>query len=177
MGEIKSTLDIVMEKTKDLSLTEDEKKAQRTIEIKKLLKGLVQKFKDRTIKLHALKEALESLEKTHNLSDKRLLVKEVLEAIDLAQDNTQLFVLLKDICGENTDDFEALLEKYEAKIISAKDRRKQEIKRDLFVTYAIEGSAVVPNLEADALWTETSKDIDGTYRKKLSREKARLQQK
>ena len=177
MGEIKSTLDIVMEKTKDLALTEEEKKAQRTIEIKKLLKGLVQKFTDQTIKLHALKEALESLEKTHNLSDKRLLVTEILNSIDLDHDNTQLFVLLHDICGENTDDFEALLREYEDEIISAKDKRDQEIKRNLSQTHAIEGSAVVPNLEADALWVKTSKDINETYRKKFSLEKAGIQQK
>ncbi len=177
MGEIKSTLDIVMEKTKDLSLTEEEKKAQRTIEIKKILKGLVQKFADQTVKLHTLKKELESLEKTHNFADKRLLVTEILEGIDLDQDNTQLFVLLHDICGENTDDFEALLKKYEGEIISAKDKREQEIKHNLSQTYAISGSAVVPNLEADALWVKTSKDINETYRKKFSREKAGIQQK
>lgn len=50
MGEIKSTLDIVMEKTKHLSMTAEEKQAGKIEEIESALKGLVQKYQDRVLK-------------------------------------------------------------------------------------------------------------------------------
>jgi hypothetical protein len=46
MGEIKSTLDLVMEKTKDLTLSSEEKKAQKQKEIENRIKGLLQKYQD-----------------------------------------------------------------------------------------------------------------------------------
>ena len=49
MGEIKSTLDIVMEKTQNLSLSTEERQEQHNIEIVKRIKGLLQKYQDQTL--------------------------------------------------------------------------------------------------------------------------------
>ena len=49
MAEIKSTLDLVMEKTRNLTLSSEEKQAQKQIEIGNRIKGLVQKFQGRTV--------------------------------------------------------------------------------------------------------------------------------
>ena len=49
MAEIKSTLDLVMEKTKNLSLSSEERQAQKNQEIESRIRGLLQKFKDRAL--------------------------------------------------------------------------------------------------------------------------------
>lgn len=46
MGEIKSTLDLVMDKTRHLTLSDEEKQEQKEKEFKKNLKGPAQKFQD-----------------------------------------------------------------------------------------------------------------------------------
>ncbi len=46
MGEIKSTLDLVMDKTRHLTLSDEEKQEQKEKEFKKNLKGPTQKFQD-----------------------------------------------------------------------------------------------------------------------------------
>ena len=43
MGEIKSTLDLVLEKTKNLTLSSEEKEEQKQKEIEKRIKGMMQK--------------------------------------------------------------------------------------------------------------------------------------
>ena len=46
MGEIKSTLDLVMDKTRHLTLSDEEKQEQKEKEFRKKLKGPAQKFQD-----------------------------------------------------------------------------------------------------------------------------------
>ena len=50
MGEIKSTLDLVMEKTRHLTLSQKEKEEQKQIEVNKRLKGLLQKYQDNLLR-------------------------------------------------------------------------------------------------------------------------------
>ncbi len=52
MGEIKSTLDLVMARTKHLTLTDEEKKTQQSVNVKQRLQGLIQKFQDHAIKFN-----------------------------------------------------------------------------------------------------------------------------
>ena len=46
MGEIKSTLDLVMERTRNLTLSDEEKQAHKQMAIASRIKGLLQKMLD-----------------------------------------------------------------------------------------------------------------------------------
>ena len=59
MGEIKSTLDLVMEKTRHLTLSQEEKEEQKHIEVDKRLKGLLQKYQDNLLKKEQLEKELD----------------------------------------------------------------------------------------------------------------------
>ncbi|MBW1961533.1 MAG: hypothetical protein JRJ04_08750, partial [Deltaproteobacteria bacterium] len=165
------------EKTKHLSLTKEEREAQRGKETRKSIKGLVQKFTDRTIDLDEFKQKLKSLEQPPVLSIKTLVLSEILDRIDTDRDNSRLFVLLRDVCGKNTDHLEAVLEEFTQAISSAKEKRLQEIKHDISNKYGIGGSAVVPNLQADTLWLKESEKTRRVFREKLSKETASLRPK
>lgn len=54
MTEIKSTLDLVMEKTRHLSFSEQEKKDQHSEEFAKRIKGLIQQYQDQKLKAENL---------------------------------------------------------------------------------------------------------------------------
>ena len=58
MAEIKSTLDLVMEKTRHLTLSDEEKQEQKENEFKIKLKGPAQKFQDQTINKRELKKEI-----------------------------------------------------------------------------------------------------------------------
>ena len=68
MAEIKSTLDLVMEKTKNLSLSSEERQAQKSKEIESRLRGLLQKFKDQALSADKFKSEYQKLKKDYNLS-------------------------------------------------------------------------------------------------------------
>ena len=55
MGEIKSTLDIIMEKTKGMTMSDEEKRELKKKELSDRLKGLIQKFLDGILTYEDLK--------------------------------------------------------------------------------------------------------------------------
>ena len=61
MGEIKSTLDIIMEKTKGLTMTEEEKTEYRQQELTGKVRGLIQKFLEGVLKLEKFKVEVAAL--------------------------------------------------------------------------------------------------------------------
>jgi hypothetical protein len=71
MGEIKSTLDLVMEKTKNLNLSNAEKEQQKNKEIKNRLRGLVQKFQDNILDTDNLRSEYQKLKKEYGLNNHR----------------------------------------------------------------------------------------------------------
>ena len=174
MSEIKSTLDMVMEKTKHLSLSREEKAAQRTEEIRKTVRGMIQKFKNQLLREDRFGEQLEALEKTYGLNGKRIVKTELLNQVDINQDNTPLLVLLSDICGENVGRIESLLKAHSEKITASRDKRIEKIKDACSEKYSVSGSAVVPLLENDSGWAAEAQKINETYRKTLNQEKAHM---
>ena len=63
MAEIKSTLDLVMEKTKNLSLSEEERQGQKNEEIESRIRGLLQKFNDQAFSIDKLGSEYQKLQK------------------------------------------------------------------------------------------------------------------
>lgn len=172
MGEIKSTLDIVMEKTKHLSLSEEERDAQKKEDIRKTVKGLIQKYKDRILDAKQLEDEWNDLEKENQLSDRQILVNEIIDQLHLKADNSLLMTSLKDICGQDTRSLESLLDDYVNKKTEVIQTRRKTIRKEIAKRYHISGSAVVPNLETDSDWADAMKVFENNYQEKFEAEKA-----
>ncbi len=172
MGEIKSTLDIVMEKTKHLSLSEEEREAQKKEAVRKSVKGLIQKYRDRIITIKQLEDEWNDLEKENQLSDRQILVDEIMDQLHLNADNSLLMTSLKDICGQDTGPLESVLDDYINKKTEVVQTRRKAIQKEIAARYRISGSAVAPNLETDSDWAEAMKVFENNYQEKFEAEKA-----
>lgn len=159
MAEIKSTLDLVMEKTRNLTLSSEEKQAQKQIEIGNLIKGLVQKFQDGLLTKNQLKIEYESLKRNSGLSDDSLLVKEILTRLDPDQDNETLIETLEDCCRLDTATIRAIINDYRVTYKRAGQKRSAQLKKELSQNQSITGSAVIPNLDADEQWQQEAQDL------------------
>ena len=171
MGEIKSTLDIVMEKTKHLTLSQKEREEQKQIEASKRLKGLLQKYQENIIRKEQLEQELEGLRITFNLNVNEMLSHIILDGIKLGNNNKTLLELLPAICGLDVSGLEELFHDFQKEIKLAFQKRADKIMANLAKKHFISGSAVVPNLENDREWLATAQAIKGKFEKILSREK------
>jgi hypothetical protein len=174
MGEIKSTLDLVMEKTRHLTLSQEEKEAQNRIEVNKRLQGLLQKYQDNLLRKENLNKELDNLKIAYNLNVDEMLADLLLNSLKIGRDNTVFLELLNEIFGLNLSGIETIFQNFKATVKSATKKRVDQIKTDLSVKRFISGSAVVPNLESDSEWLSMLGHIMDGFDQTLNKEKAAL---
>ena len=169
VGEIKSTLDLVMERTKNLTLTSTEKQAQKDKDTENRIKGLVQKLLDGLLTKNQLIKEYERLKKEVGLSDNKLFVDEVLRRLDPGQNTQIMLEILKECCGIETASFQAVIDEYLKAYNRAVQKRTVQLKELLAEKYSISGSAVIPNLDADEQWHQAAQDMLRQFENKLNR--------
>jgi hypothetical protein len=174
MGEIKSTLDLVMEKTKNLTLSVEEKQAQKQKETESRIKGLLQKYQDGLLAGDQLKTDYESLKKDSDLSDDKAMIAEIFSRLDPNRDNQLLLELLEECCRVNPAAIQTIIDDCRNDYLEAAGERKAQLKEDLARAYAVSGTAVVPNLEADARWQREEVDLRRRFESLLDQEKNKL---
>jgi len=174
VSEIKSTLDLVMERTRDLTLSAEEKQAQKDKEIGSRIKGFVQKFQDGLLTKNQLKKDYESLKKDSSLSDDGLLVNEILTRLDLDQDTQILLEALEECCRLDTATVRSFINDYRDAYKQAAQKRTEQLKDDLAQKHSIKGSAVIPNLDADEEWQHETQDMRNQFEIRLSQAMEKL---
>jgi ribosomal protein S20 len=174
MGEIKSTLDLVMEKTKNLSLSSEERQAQKNQEIESRIRGLLQKFKDQILKVDNFKAEYQKLQKDYDLSGNAPLIKEIFGQIKLGADNHAWFELLVQFKVADVETITSVLHEFDEIIDAAAHERSKILLDKLAKEHFISGSAVVPNLETDKAWQEKAGEIRAKFEPLLNQAKTKL---
>jgi hypothetical protein len=149
MGEIRSTLDLIMERTKDLSLSQEEKQKIRRQEWLGKARGWVQKYLDGFIDPQELKKAIEALGEDDGAAD--ILKQELIKAVDPEGDNEQRWEVLEDLWGVSRDPLRRIIEHFRTGLTEAGARRAGDLASRL-AERGISGTSVVPNLNRDPEW-------------------------
>ena len=169
MGEIKSTLDLVLEKTKNLTLSSEEKEQQTQQEIENRIKGMMQKYQDGLYSKSELMAGYELFKKDYNLSTEDSLIIEITNRLEPDRNNQRLFELLQECCTIDTAAIETTIEDFQQAYHTASQNRLVQLKKDLAEQHAIAGSAVLPNLDTDESWQQKSAEIRSAYEDRLKR--------
>lgn len=152
MAEIKSTLDLIMEKTKNLTMTEDEKKALQKKEWEGKVRALLQKYRDGSMNLEEIKGAIESSQATFpNL--RTIFKEEILKHIQPEDDNEVLLELLRELTEIDVRYVERLIEAFRNRLTEHAVLRRETLKKTL-EQKKIYGSSIVPNLDHDREWQD-----------------------
>jgi hypothetical protein len=154
MGEVKSTLDLVMERTRHLSLSEDERDRQKRTDYEKRLQGFLLRYAEDAITADELQQRVASLLTEMKIRDEKLLLHAVFKRIDPDADNARWMSLLADAVPEALISLKEILSDYHRKrndLLAAGGRRLQ---KRLDERHAIRGTAVVPNAEKDSQYVE-----------------------
>lgn len=168
MAEIKSTIELVMERTRHLTLSEEEKREQEIAESRKKLTYLIQKYMDDLLNLETLERELHSLWPDGISSRRGMIVEELLQRLKLGGDNEAVLTLFEKLVGIQKEGISSILALYQAAVDQAAQNRLEDLRQNLLTSYGISGSAVVPNLEADKKWADELRAIEKDYMRKLS---------
>jgi hypothetical protein len=150
MGEIRSTLDIIMEKTRDLSLSPEEKRKLKGQEWLGRGRGWVQKYLDDLIDVMDVKAALQKLGESEGAD--HLLKQEIINAIEPGGDNGKRWDLLENLWPSDLKRHKEIVRLFEEELEEARGEKTRSA-LDRLAERNISGTAVVPNLNHDPEWT------------------------
>jgi len=167
MAEIKSTLDLIMEKTRNLSMTPEEKEALRRKEWHSRIQGWLQRYLDGLMGTNSLKEAIHDVQEPERALCQSLLRDEVRLRLQPEGNNERLLQLLRDVLGEDTTPLSRAIASFQ------KDMRLQaeeHVKEGLAALgqQGIRGSAVMPNLDRAPSWERWLVEARQAFRKTVS---------
>ncbi len=166
MAEIRSTLDIIMEKTKGLTMSEKEKKAFKEQEMAGKVKGLIQKFLDGILDMDQLKGEVAGLDEKGGDMVKRLIREESVSRIEPEGDNEPLLRVLEEVTGSDVDSLRKVLKEFQQRFEREKETREKELRKE-WEKQGISGSAVLPNINADAEWSGQVSEMRNAFQKRL----------
>jgi len=149
MAEIKSTLELIMEKTKGLTMSPQEKEEIRREEWLKKAKGLIQKFLDDRVDMDKVKSEL--LSKEYPSEWGNFLKLELINGLEPEGDNEKRVHLISELLKLPGEAFMKILEDFDQKVLQEKAAQVDYLKKQLSVQ-GISGPAVIPNVDRDPVW-------------------------
>lgn len=156
MGKIRSTIDIVMDRTKNVSMSREDKDKLRRKELSDEVRAWVQKHLDGKMTREDIRARVESA------GDERALLASLLKSelasdIRLGRDNAKLIDALDRLCGVRRERVSELIGHHQAELGSRKDRELELLKLQLEKD-GIRGSSIVPNLARSASWQDAERE-------------------
>jgi hypothetical protein len=149
MGEIRSTLDLIMEKTRDLSLSPEEKKRLRGQEWLGKARGWIQKYHDEVIDAEGLKREIRNLGASEGMEG--VLREEIIAAVDPGEDQQRRWEALEALWQVPPRAYAEMLDRCREVLSQAEEKRMGGM-LDRLKERGISGTAVDPNLNQDPEW-------------------------
>ena len=167
MAEIKSTIDLIMERTKSLSASPQERETFHRQEREKRIRFLVQRLLDYNLSMDDMKEELEKEKKSGRTAEAIEHLKNALAVhVDPETNNDRLFQLINELVGTPEERLRTTLRSCREKFDSWKNSVMLSQKEDLEAK-GIKGSAVLPNPEADPQWKARREQMQADCAKQL----------
>lgn len=167
MAEIKSTIDLIMERTKNLSASAEEREAWHRQELEKHIRSLIQRLLDYSLTLDDVKDELEKEKKNGRAAEAMEYLKSALAAhVDPDADNERLFRIANELAGTPEKRLQDTLRSCQAEFFARKtvlaERQRGELE-----SAGITGSAVLPNPEADPQWKAQREQMQAACSKRF----------
>ena len=163
MAEIKSTMDIIMEKTKGLTMTEEEKTEYRQQELTGKVRGLIQKFLEGVLKLEKFKVEVAALSAKQENAVNRIIIEESILHIQLGVNNEPVFRILKETAGVDAGPIREMERAFIDRVAGEQADRQKSL-REKLKKRGVSGSSVIPNLKADPDWKIYLSDENETFK-------------
>ncbi len=167
MSEIKSTLDLVMERTRNLSLSGDELTRQRREEFGKLLQGLMTQYDDGLLSPDNLQKRIDGLRSEYGIQDHKPVMDALLGRVNPEGNNDRLLTLLAQWAPELRNALEAALSRHRQQRASVMEEAEGRLNDNLARNHGISGSALVPNPGGDSACREQMATLREEARKEI----------
>jgi hypothetical protein len=170
MGEIKSTLELAMERTKKFAISEKEKEEMKQKEVLQKATRFFYGYRDGHLPLNEILKQIERMEKKTATNVKELLLSQWVDTLSLNDEEERILKGIESLeqrdIHEVKQKFRDLLSQYQGEKEKVKEKAKSQLIEGLRRN-GICGSAVEPKLEGSELWKKENEKLDDSYKMKL----------
>jgi hypothetical protein len=170
MAEIKSTLELALERTKRFTLSEKEKKEIKQKEISEKATSLFHRYRDGHIPLNEVQKEIGRMDEKTAGAVKENLLSRWIDALSLNEEGERLLkgigLLKNGKIDEREEEFHHLLSQYRKEKEKARQGAKALL-AEVLRKEGIDGDAVDPNVEGSSPWKEALNKLDRLYGGKL----------
>ena len=170
MAEIKSTLELALERTKKMAISEKEKGEIRQKKLLEKAKGLFHRYREGHAPLSELQKEIERMDEKTSVAVKEFLLSQWIDALSLKDEDARLIKgiewLKNGRLEETLQRFRQLCSQYQREM----EKIRQETRTQLVEALkreGIAGSAIEPNVVGNLLWKEAVEKLDHLYGEKL----------
>ena len=158
MAEIKSAIELAMERTKDLIVDREERQALALKDTENRIRGLVRRFTEEMISGENAVKGLDEINVDKSLKQ-GILLDAIVEGFDVKAKNERLFALLDLIGVRLPDSLRREFDDLQGKVRDELEKRRmivrQRIRTDL-AEMGITGAGIEPNYEVWDEWKEAA---------------------
>jgi hypothetical protein len=170
MGEIKSALELAMEKSKKYVISDEEREKIREKEILQKTTGLFHRYKEGHLSQNEMMREIEKMDEKLRERVKELLLFQWVDALSLEEDGERAFVVLESIKDRSLNDvrekFQNLRTIYLNEIEEARQKMSLQL-AEVLKDEGIGGDAVKPNVEGSEEWKGRIGEVNRSYRENL----------
>jgi len=166
MAEIRSTLDIIMEKAKNLTVTEEDKKEFAEKEVQGRVQGFFQKYMDGILSTEQLKKEMASFDNDLKPVAEKELLAACLRTMTVEGDNQPSFEILDQLLACDIEPILDLIDEFQKQQNIERSKRSADLIQTLR-KWGVSGSAVIPNLSADTAWRDFISNMQERFQERL----------
>ena len=176
MAEIKSSIELAMEKTKNLVMDEEERKLSALRDTENKIRATLRRYLEGMIERDDVEKEMEEIKGDEGLK-RSLLLDLLIEEFDIGSDNTRLLELFYIVNG-------GLQESLKKELATLKNKFKEEMeKRGMIIReriagrlreMGITGDGVEPNIEEWDEWKEGQEEAGAVFKKRIAEWKNKL---
>jgi len=155
MGEIKSTLDLVLERTRHLHLSSVEKEEIEQKEALKKVSGYLSRYRDGVLSLEALLKEMRSLAPEVRDRVRGEMARQMSLVLNLSPDTDALIPAMEALAGPGWTDLVAAVKRCRIEVRKALEAARGSVEGRMLAELAaagVRGSAVAVKIEGDPQW-------------------------
>jgi hypothetical protein len=166
MSEVKSTMDIIMEKAEKLTVTDQDKKEFAEKEVQGRVKGLFQKYLDGILSVKQLKSEMALFSEDRVPLAEKALLDECSDNMDIDGELQPFLDVLERVLGRDIIPVLDLIDRFQEEKETGREKKMVILMRSL-ADRGVSGTAVIANTAADRSWREYLLDMNDRFRAEL----------
>jgi hypothetical protein len=177
MAEIKSTLELALERTKKMKISEEEKEGIRQKELVEKAKTLFHRYREGYAPLNEVQKEIEKMDEKTSAAVGDFLLSQWIDALSLKDEDERLIKGIEWLKNGRMQDAPERFRHALSQYGEEKMKIWQEVRIQLLEALrqgGIDGSAIEPNVEGSLLWKEACKKLDLLYGSQLEEIKKQL---